>query len=59
MAFTMGLAYADNPTVSQADVDNVLAALGSDFYTVTPAAMIEARDMLADMLGLTEYANQL
>ena len=59
MAFTQGLVYADNPTVTQADVDAVFAAMGSDFYAVTPASLTAARDMLADMLGLTDVVDQL
>ena len=58
-AFMQALVYADTPTVNQQDVDEVMAALGSDFYNVTAASMAEARDLLAQKLGLTDFVDQL
>jgi len=59
LAFMQALVYADNPTVNQQGVDDVMNALGSDFYNVTAASMAEARDLLAQKLGLTEFVGQL
>ena len=59
MAFIQALVYADTPAVNQQDVDEVMNALGADFYNVTATSMAAARDLLAQKLGLTEFVGQL
>lgn len=58
-AFIMTLPYGANTLVDQALANEILAIIGDDFYNVTTATLIEARDELAATLGLTEYAEQL
>lgn len=58
-AFIEGLAYGANTSVDATSADEILAVMGEDFYAVTTASLIEARDMLAEALGLTEHAESL
>lgn len=58
-AFIMALPYGANTLVDQSSADEILAIIGDNFYNVTTASLIDARDQLASILGLTEYAEQL
>lgn len=58
-AFILALPYGANTSVDQATADEILAVIGDDFYNVTTASLIEARDQLANILGLTEHAEHL
>ena len=58
-AFILALPYGANTSVDQATADEILAIIGDDFYNVTSASLIEARDQLANILGLTEHAENL
>jgi len=58
-AFILALPYGANSSVDQAAANEILAVIGDDFYNVTTASLIEARDQLASILGLTEHAEHL
>ena len=51
VAFINGLKYGYQPTMTTAEVDDVLAKVGNDFYNVTSADLVAARDMVATKFG--------
>lgn len=59
VAFIEALRYGGNPTMTNAQIDAVLAAIGTDLYEVTIADLENARDMLANALGLEDVKEQL
>lgn len=58
-AFIMALPYGVNTSVDVAAADQLLNTLGSDFYNVTPASIIDTRDALAGYLDLLPLVNSL
>ena len=55
-AFGRTLAYGPQRRISQADLDAFDAFLGADFYAITPANVIAARDLLAENYAITNPA---
>jgi hypothetical protein len=58
-AFIMALQFGASTSVDTDAVEHLFEDLGEDYYNVTTAQIIEVRDELAAMTGLTEYATAL
>lgn len=58
-AFIQALQFIAGTSVPSAEVEHLLEDLGEDFYNVTTATIIEVRDELAALTGLTDKADQL
>ena len=58
-AFIMALPYGAETSVNFNKSEEILDLLGEDYYNVTTANILAARDELATILGLTQYADEL
>ena len=58
-AFIQALQFIAGTSVPTAEVEHLLEDLGEDYYNVTTATIIEVRDELAALTGLTDKADQL
>ena len=58
-AFIQALQFIAGTSVPTAEVEHLLEDLGEDYYNVTTAAILEVRDELAALTGLTDKADQL
>ena len=58
-AFISALEYNIDGSISKADADEVLAALGDNYWEVTKDDIIAARDLLATKAGLESIKTQL
>ena len=58
-AFIYALQFIAGTSVPMAEVDHLLEDLGEDYYNVTTATILEVRDELAALTGLTDVADQL
>ena len=58
-AFIQALQFIAGTSVPSAEVEHLMEDLGEDYYAVTTAAIIEVRDELAALTGLTNVADEL
>ena len=58
-AFIQALQFIAGTSVPAAEVEHLMEDLGEDYYAVTTAAIIEVRDELAALTGLTNVADEL
>jgi len=58
-AFTLALKYNTDKVVTQTQIDQVLALLGNNLYTVTIADLTEARNILAAAYGMDSVKETL
>ena len=58
-AFLQAAQFIAGTSVTTAEVEHLLEDLGEDYYNVTTAAIMEVRDELAALTGLTNVADQL
>ena len=58
-AFIQALQFIAGTSVPTAEVEHLLEDLGEDYYNVTTATILEVRDELAALTGLTDKADQL
>ncbi|MBI34005.1 MAG: DUF4856 domain-containing protein [Flavobacteriales bacterium] len=58
-AFINALTYNVDGSIGQSDVDEVLAALGDNYWTVTQADILAARDLLATKANLESVKGDL
>ena len=58
-AFIQALQFIAGTSVPTAEVEHLLEDLGDDYYNVTTATILEVRDELAALTGLTDKADQL
>ena len=55
----MALPYGAETSVDFAKSQEILDMIGNDFYNVTTGEILDARNELANVLGLTEYVEVL
>lgn len=58
-AFIDALQYGENPSISNAQIATILSTIGSDFYSVSGANIISARDQLSSIFNLDTIKTQL
>lgn len=52
VAFIRSLRYNSTPTITQAQIDEVLGYIGTNFYEVTAPGLTQARDRMAEIFGI-------
>lgn len=58
-AFIDALQYGENPTITNGQIAAILATIGNDFYAVSGADLISARDQISTIFNLDTIKTQL